>query len=235
MSGHQYRRSGLAGIAGSLLFIVVFIFVGLVVGADASIQAFPELRAGRTVENGLYLAALVLWIAPFLALGRALRESSPIAATRASVLATVGVAILAAGALPHVASVPISDLYHAPGATAADQAALAAVWEGIQAIGTMLLVTGLAIVPLGVIGLGVAMLRSPDFGARLARGCIALGVVGVGVAVVLLVDPLSPIAAVGFFALVAFHLAAGWRLYGLPADTVGDAAPTLVLTERSAG
>jgi hypothetical protein len=234
MTQHQYRGSGLAGIAGGALFIGVFIFVGVVVGADASIQAFPDLRAGRTVENALYLVVLVLWIAPFLALQRVLRETSTLAASGAGVVAVVGLGMLAAGALPHVASVPISDLYHAPGATVADRAALSAVWEGNQAIASMLLVTGLTIVPLGVIGLGAAMLRSPDFGPRLAWGSIALGVIGLAVAVVLLVDPLSPIAAIGFFALIAFHVATGWRLYALSSSS--DARGwNAAITGRSAG
>ena len=77
MNQQQYRWSGLAGIAGGALFILVFIFVGVVVGADASIDAFPGIRAGRTVENALYLAVLVLCIAPILALQRALREGLP--------------------------------------------------------------------------------------------------------------------------------------------------------------
>ena len=232
MSQQQYRWSGLAGIAGGLLFIFVFIFVGVVVGADTSIATFPEIRAGRTIENTLYLAVLLLWVAPFLALGRALRETSPAAATYGSVVGIVGLGILAAGALPHAASVSIANLYHAPGA---DQAALAAAWQVNQAIMNMLLVTGLAILPVGVIGLGVAMHGSPVFGKGIARASVALGLIGVAAAVVLLVDPLSPIAMVGFFALIAFHVAVGWTLYARSRVPVEGGAWTAAVTGRSAG
>ena len=231
MSAQQYRWSAVAGIAGSVLFIGVFLFVGLVVGADASIEAFPGIRLGRTVENALYLAALVLWVVAFLGLGRALRDANPRASLSSSVLAIVGVGVLAAGALPHVASVPIADAYHAAGATEADRVALAAVWQGNQAILTMLLVTGLAIVPIGVIGLGVAMLEAPGFGRTIGWASVAVGIVGVMVAAVLLADPASPAAVIGFFALIAFHLAAGWRLMAVTRDGRRDAA----LASRPAG
>ena len=232
MSQQQYRWSGLAGIAGGVLFISVFIFVGVVVGGDTSISAFPDIRAGRTVENMLYLAVLLLWVAPFLALGRALRETNPAAAAYGSVVGIVGLGILAAGALPHAASVSIADLYHAPGA---DQAALAAAWQVNQGIMNMLLVTGLVILPIGVIGLGRAMLGSPGFGTGISRVTSALGVVGLIAAVVLLVDPLSPIAVIGFLALIAFHVAIGWRLYALSRVPVQGSARTAAVTGRSAG
>jgi hypothetical protein len=215
MDAQRYRWSGVAGIAGSVLFIGVFLFVGLVVGADATIEGFPGVRIGRTVENAVYLAALVLWVVAFLGLGRALRDTNPRASLSSSVLAIVGIGVLAAGALPHVAAVPLADAFHASGATEAERLALAAVWQGNQALVTMLLVTGLAVVPIGVIGLGVAMLDAPGFGRTIGWASVGMGIVGLVVAAVLLADPASPVAAVGFFALIAFHLAAGWRLMAL--------------------
>jgi hypothetical protein len=228
----QYRWGGLAGVAGGLLFIFVFVFVGVVVGADTSVATFPDIRPGRTVENALYLAVLLLLVAPFLVLGRALRETRPGAATYGSVVGIVGLGILAAGALPHAAGVGISDLYRAPGA---DQAALTAAWQVNQAVMNMLLVTGLAIVPVGVIGLGVAMLGTPGFGRGIGRVSLALGGIGVVAAVVLLVDPLSPVAAIGFFALIAFNLAVGWKLYSLSRAAVMRPATGPAVTGRSVG
>src|SRR5918995_6593295 len=70
------RWGGLAGMLGSVLMIVTFFIVGVFVGTDYSaaylIERFPEMRAARTVENGLFLAALILWVPHFLALYRAL-------------------------------------------------------------------------------------------------------------------------------------------------------------------
>ena len=69
-----------------------------------------------------------------------------------------------------VATAPLSDLYHAAGATPQDQATLVLVWHGIHAMFDALLFTGLAIVPLGLIPLGAAMLRAPGYGKPMGAG-----------------------------------------------------------------
>jgi hypothetical protein len=102
----------------------------------------PDIRAARTLENGLYLVGLMLWMVHFLALYRALRATNLAAALFGRVLGVVGLAILAADALPHVATLPISALYHAPGAPPQDQAAFVAVWAATEGIGGALLGTG---------------------------------------------------------------------------------------------
>lgn len=219
------RWGGLAGIVGSAVFLFVFVFVGVIVGADpagleGAVMRFPDIRAARTLENGLYLVVLVLWTVHFLALYRALRATSPASALFGTVVGIVGLAVLAAGALPHAATVAISDLYHAPGATAADQATLAVVWQAIQGIFNALLVTGLVILPLSLVALGAAMLGTPAFGKVYGSLGVALGVVGVGTAVALLIEPLSLIAVAGFFALIVFHLVLGWKVHGLSRDPV---------------
>lgn len=231
----QYRWGGLAALGGALLFVFVFIFVGVVVGTDASIGGFPDLRAGRTIENTLYLAALVLWIAPMLVLLRALRDTSPGVALYASVLGIVGLTLLAAGALPHAANVGIADLYLAPGTTETERAVLAAVWEGNQGIFNMLLVTGLVIAPIAMFGLGLAMRRSREFGTRLGAVAMGIGAIGLIAAFVLLLDPLSPVAVIGFFALIAFNCIAGWRLYSLSRGRAELTRRTAVVTGRSVG
>ena len=125
----------------------------------------------------------------------------------------MGLLVLASEALPHVANAPLSDLYPAPGATAADQASLVIGWQATQGIFNALLVAGLAILPIGAILLGVAMFGDPAFGKVIGWVSVGLGVAGLAAAIVLLVDPLSPIAVVGVFALILFHLVVGWKLY----------------------
>ena len=44
---------------------------------------------------------------------------------------------------------------------------------------------------------------------------MALGVLGLAAATVMLIDPLSAAAALGVFALIGFHLVAGWKTYRL--------------------
>jgi hypothetical protein len=214
------RWGGLAGILGGILFLLVFVFVIAVVGPDpadpaGSVIRFPDIRAARTVENGLYLAVLGLWVTHFLALYRVLRGTSLAPALFGSVLGIVGLAVLAAGALPHVATIPISDLYHAPDATPEAQATLVLLWQATQGIFDALLVVGLLLLPIGLLALGVAMLRTPAFGTGVGGMSVVLGVIGVVAGVAVLIDPDSPLAPAGFFALIVFHLVLGWKVYRL--------------------
>lgn len=211
------RWGGLAGILGGIVMVLVFVIVAVFVGADAlepagNVQRFPHIRAARTVENGLYLVVLVLWIVHFLALYRAVRVTNLAAALFGSVLGIVGLGLLAAGALPHVATLPISDLYHAPGATPADQAALVLIWQATWAMFDALLGAGLLIVTAALIALGVGMLDAPAFGKRVGGSSLALGGLGLVAATIFLIVPPSPIAAAGFLGLVVFHVVVGWKV-----------------------
>jgi hypothetical protein len=213
------RWGGLAGVLGGVLFILVFVIVGVFVGAAATdpaeaLMRFPEIQTARTVENGLYLAVLMLWIASFLAVYRAVRTSlAP--ALFGSVLGVVGLTLLAAGALPHVATVPVSSLYHAPGVTPDAQATLLLIWRASSGLFDALLFAGLAVLQIGLILLGVAMLGVPAFGRRFGWMTVGLGVIGTVSAVVVLADPGSPVASLGVFGLIAFHLVIGWRTCAL--------------------
>ena len=214
------RWGGLAGILGGIIFILVFVIVIAFVGADPAqpegeVMRFPDIRAARTLENSLYLMVLILWITHFLALYRALRGTSLAPALFGSVLGIVGLGVLAAGALPHVAQAPISDLYHAPGASPEDQAALVLMWQVTEGIFDALFGVGLLLVPIGFVALGVAMLGAPAFGRGFGGVSVVVGVVGVVAASILLVEPLSPSAFVGVLALIVFHLVVGWKLYSL--------------------
>jgi hypothetical protein len=116
------RWGGLAGMGGSVLLLVVFAIVGIFAGPEppgpaGPISRFPEIRVTRTVENGLYLGALALWVLLAIALLHSLRSTSPASAIFGSALNILGLAVLAAGAIPHVVTSRLSDLYHANGAT----------------------------------------------------------------------------------------------------------------------
>jgi hypothetical protein len=214
------RWGGLAGILGGIIFILVFVIVIAFVGADPAqpegeVMRFPDIRAARTLEDSLYLVVLILWVAHFLALYCALRGTSLAPALFGSVLAIVGLGVLAAGALPHVASAPISDLYHAPGATPEDRATLVLMWQATEGIFDALFGVGLFLVSIGLIALGVAMLGAAAFGKGFGGVSVVLGVVGMVAASVLLVDPISPSAFVGVLSLIVFHLVVGWKVYSL--------------------
>jgi len=217
------RWGGLAGLLGGILFIVIFgvvaVFVGLDLTPEEMIRRYPDIRAARTVENSLYLLVLILWIAHFLTLHRALRNSSPAPALFGSVLGIAGLGVLAAGALPHVATAPISDLYHATEASLQDQRTLVLSWQATLGIFDALLFVGLVLLPISLVALGMAMFRSPAFGKRFGRFTVGLGVIGVIAATVVLIDPLSPMAAFGFFALITFNLVLGSKVYRLSRET----------------
>ena len=208
------RWGGLAGIGGSILMLFTFGFVAAFVGMDItpeqSLTTFPQIWAARTVENSLYLGVLLLWLVHALALHRALRRTNATLALVGTALSILGLVLLAAGALPHVATAPLADLYHAPGATPQDQATLVLLWHGIDAMFNALLHTGLVILPLGLIALGKAMLGAPGYGPRIGGASIALGAAGLAAAGAILVG-VTDLAAVGVFALIGFHLIGGRR------------------------
>ena len=216
------RWGGLAGMLGGILFILTFVVViagpvGMEDPADLEgwVTRFPDIRAARIVENGLYLVALILGVTLFLALYRALRRTSLAPALFGSVLGILGLVVLMAGALPHVAHAPLSDLYHASGATPGEQATLALLWKVIWGINDALLAVGFIIVPIGLIALGVAMLGTPAFGKGFGGVSLVLGVVGLVAAAFNMVDPSSMIAVGSYFAIIIFHLVLGWKVYSL--------------------
>jgi hypothetical protein len=214
------RWGGLAGISGSVLLVVVFAIVGIFAGPEPAgpagpISRFPEIRVARTVENGLYLAVLALWVSLALALFQGLRRTRPAAALFGSALNFVGLAVLAAGAIPHVVTSRLSDLYHAAGVSPDEQATLVLLWQANQAMFDALLLVGLLVMPVGIILFGIAMRLDPGYGKVAGTLSVALGVLGLAAATVMLVDPGSPVAALGVFALIGFHLVAGWKTYRL--------------------
>ena len=214
------RWGGLAGMLGGILFILTWVVAGVFVPPDPAdlagwVTRFPDIRAARVVENGLYLVALILEVTLFLALYRALRRTSLTPALFGSVLGILGLTVMMVSTTPHVAHAPLSDLYHAPGATPVDQATLALLWQAIKGIFDAMLYVGFFIVPIGLITLGVAMLGSPTFGKGFGWMSVVLGVVGLVAAILQLVDTSSMSGAGSYFASLIFYFVLGWKVYSL--------------------
>jgi hypothetical protein len=216
------RWGGLAGMLGGILFILSWIVVlagpvGMEDPADLAgwVTRFPDIRAARVVENGIYLVALILGVMLFLALYRALRGPSLAPALFGSALGILGLVVFMAGAVPHIAHNPLSELYHAPGATPEDQAALALMWQATWGIFNALLYVGFFVVPTGILFLGLGMLKAPAFGKGLGWVSVVFGVVGLAAAVLQMADPASMIGALSFFAIIIFYLVLGWKVYNL--------------------
>lgn len=184
------------------------------VDAAGWVTRFPDIKAARIVENSLYLGGLILGILLVLVLYRALRETSLAPALFGGILGAVGLAILAAGALPHVATAPLSDLYHDPGTTPTDQATLALMWQATWAVFDALLAVGFIVLLLGLTALGVAMLGTPAFGKSLGWASVVLGVLGLIAAILNMVET-PTIGAVSFLTMIIFFLVLGWKVYSL--------------------
>jgi hypothetical protein len=214
------RWGGLAGMLGAILFMLVWVVVGVFVGPDPTdlagwVTRFPDIQAARVVENLIYLVALLLEVPLFLALYRALRKTSLAPALFGSALGIVGLVVMVASTTPHVAHARISDLYLAPGATLADQATIALLWQAIWGIMDLMLYIGFFVVPVALILLGVAMLEAPAFGKGLGRMSVVLGVFGVIAAVLQLANPASVTGALSYFACLIFYLVLGWKVYSM--------------------
>ena len=216
------RWGGLAGMLGGILFILAFVVViAGPVGMDDPatleewVTRFPDVKTARIVENIIYLTGLILGVPLFLALYHALRRTRLAPALFGSVLGIVGLIPMMASSNPHVAHSRLSNLYHAPGATPVDQASVALLFQAILGVIDMMTYVGFFIVPIGVLVLGVGMLRSPAFGRGYGWVSVILGVVGFAAAVLQIVDPASMVGAASYFAIIIFYLILGWKVYTL--------------------
>ena len=213
------RWGGLAGILAGISFIfTIIILLGFVPAAPATaaelVMRWPDVRLAITLGDAIYLAADMLWITLFLAMYRALRRTSLAPALFGSVLGLLGVVVQAVGALPPVVFGRISDLYHAPGATAVDQATLALLWQSAQAMFNETDTVGFLFWNLGFIVLGVAMLRAPVFGKVFGGMSAGLGVAGVIGTFFFAVDSAS-FAPFGILAFIVFPILFGWKVFSL--------------------
>jgi len=213
------RWGGLAGMMVPIFFILTAVILLALVPQEPSdpeglVMRFPEDRAAIAVGEGFYLVAVILLVTLFLALYRALRGTSVAPDLFGSGLGLVGLVVLAVGALPNIAFNPISDLYHAPGATPEEQATLVLMWQSIQGIFNETDTVGFILMAIGFVVLGVAMLGSPAFGKRFGGVSMVLGVVVVVGMSILGVDSDSVIPFV-LIAFIVFPLLFGWKLYSL--------------------
>lgn len=222
------RWGGLAGMLGVILAILSIIILLAFVPAqpagpcgpacylDASVAAYPAERAALTVGHVLYLSAITLFIILFLALYRALRGGGSLApALFGRGIGILGLALLAAGAMPSVAFAHLSDAYHTPGATPQDQATLALVSHAVQAIFNETDTVGGILLTVGFILMGIAMLRNPAFGKRLGGVSILLGLAAlVGISLISVAQD-NPNDFAFVILVVVLPLLLGWKLYRL--------------------
>lgn len=210
-----YRWGGIAALAG----VVSMVGAGGVVGAfglpDASdvetLRDFGDIETGRILEHFLYLGALVLFALHTVVLHRLLAPAHRPAALFGAVVAEFGLVIMAASSMLHVSTSALAELYTDPDVPAGDLASIEYAWHGTQSVFDTMLATGALLVPVGILLFGLAMLRAPEFGPRLAWSAIVIGALGFLGAAIEVVDQDLELSALAVLAIVVFHLGSGWR------------------------
>jgi len=214
------RWGGLAGLLGGIIFVlsigyqVGFVGTATTASGAGPVIRFPSVSTEIIVGQTLFLAATVLLVPLFLSLYRSLRGSSLAAAVFGTGLSFLGVAVLAVESEPNVAMAPISAQYHAAGATAAQQATAVQVWQATQGMFNELDTCAFIFLSVGLIVLGVAMVRTPSFGRVYGGMSAAFGVAGLGALAFFAVDS----ATFSIFALltfVVFPILLGWKVFDL--------------------
>jgi hypothetical protein len=201
------RWGGLAGLLAGVFFlctIVTLIAFGPSTTATAAqlISRFPAVRTGLVVGNGFYFLVSVSLVGLALGLYRALRRSSPGLALFGTVLFVLGIGVTFVEDTTQIAFDPISNLYNAPGATAADQHTLALLWQATQGMFNQFDVAATILLSTGLVVLGVSMLRTPAFGKVFGGLAVAFGLAQIlGVSFVS-----TNSAAYAPFALLAFFI-----------------------------
>ncbi len=223
----QLRRwGGVAGLVGVLsLFgsLVVVISLGLPDASDPkTLTDFTNIESGRIAEHFLYLGALVLFALHLLVLNRLLRRAHPAAALFGTATAVFGLIIMAASSLLHVSTAPLADLYNTPGASPQDLRAIEYAWYGAQSVFDTMLATGVLLVPIGLVLVGIAMRSEPAFSSRLAALTIGLGTVGVIGAAFSVIVPGSVASAASVLAMAVVFASTGWWTLKLGRATTTD-------------
>ncbi len=205
----------LSGITLILTSIALFGFVPKAPPTAAElVMRYPDVRLATVTGETFSLAGVVLSIAFFFALYRALRGSSYGPALYATGLSLLGLAVLAVEGVPDVAYGKISDLYHASGVGAQDQAMLANIWQTTQGLFSQYDTASFIFLALGYTVFGVAMYRNKSFGRGFGIVAIVLGLVGL-VGVYALGITSSTFAPLGLGVLIVLPLLLGWKLIRL--------------------
>ena len=149
-----------------------------------------------------------------LGLYRALRGKNPAFALLGTVLYLLGLGVTFIEDTTQVAFDPISNLYHAPGATAADQHTLTLLWQATQGMFNQFDVGATLLLSTALIVLGVTMFRVPAFGKIFGGLSVVIGAAQL-LGISLLSTNSASYAPFALLAFLVFPIAFGWKLYRL--------------------
>lgn len=209
---------GISGIAGGILALGVMVFVAIVLpGEPSSLQEwvtrFPDIRVLRTIENIIYIMALIFQIPLFAALFMALKKTKLAPALFGSIFGIIGISSMLFSAAPHIAHYRIANLYQTLEPGALDLATISILWQAIWGMFDEMLYIGFLVVPIGFILFGIAMFKTPAIGKGFAVTSLILGFLGFAAALVQIMFPASPIGAVSFFSILLYCFIFGIKVY----------------------
>jgi hypothetical protein len=213
------RLGGLAGILGGFFFILTIVTLAgfgpsTTASPDVLVMNYPNVRTALAVGNGLYFLVGVSLIGLALGLYWALRVTSPAPALFGSVLYILGLGVTFVEDTTQFAFDPISNLYHASGATAADQHTLALIWQATQGMFNQFDTSATILISAGFIVLGVTMLRVQAFGKVLGGVSLAFGAAQI-LGISLFSTNSAAYAPFALLAFLIFPVLFGLKLYRL--------------------
>jgi len=205
-------RAAATGVALMIGAVAVVVGLGLPDASDVeTLTDFADIETGRILEHFFYLGAVMMFALHAVVLHRLLRRANPAAALFGTAVAEFGFVAMAASSVLHISTTSLAGLYTSPDTPAEDLPSIEYAWYGAQSVFDTMLVTGVFLVPIGIMLFGIAMLNAPAFGPRLAWFSIGFGAVGVFGAAAEIIDPSLELAALGVLAIVVFHLVVGVR------------------------
>ena len=211
------RWGGLAGILASIFFILTIVTLvefgpSTTATPTQLVMNFPNVRTGLAAGNGFYFLVSVSLVGLVLGLYRALRGTNPFAALFGTALYVLGLGVTFVEDTTQVAFDPISNLYHAPGATPADQATLVLMWQATQGMFNQFDVAATILLSTGLIVLGIAIFKTPTFGKFFAGLSIIIGAAQI-VAVNIVSTNSAAYAPFALLAFLVFPVIFGTKLY----------------------
>ncbi len=212
------RWGGISGLLSGVLSILVIVIVAIFIPTDPTnlkewVTRFPDIAIARTIENIVYLTALLFVIPFIIALHRALKKTNLAPSLFGCSLSIIGLTSMAMSATPHVAHYKISNLFQTLELGTQDQATIAIVWQAIWGIFDTMLYVGFFIVPIGFILLGIAMFNTPSFGKGFGLTSQILGIIGFIAAILQIIDPASAFGAISFFSIIFYCFIIGSKVY----------------------
>jgi hypothetical protein len=213
------RLGGLAGILGGVFFIFTIITLSQfgpspTASPDALVMNYPNVRTALAVGNGLYFLVGVSLIGLALGLYRALRGTSPALALFGAVLYILGLGVTFVEDTTQFAFDPLSNLYHASGATPADQHSITLIWQATQGMFNQFDTSATILISAGFIVLGVTMFKVQAFGKIFGGLSAAFGAAQI-VAINLFSTNSAAYAPFALLAFLIFPILFGWKLYAL--------------------